>query len=109
MQAQSLTLYWLIVACEAGFWIVLVAALAARYSFRSDNLSRALLPSLPVIDILLLTFTALNLKTGNGNCRQPAPGAQRQQVWVRRHSANAACRLTTPAPICLRLALDASV
>jgi hypothetical protein len=69
----------LIVACEAGFWIVLVVALATRHSSCSENLSRALLLSLPVIDILLLTFTALDLKTGQGNCRQPAPGAQTQQ------------------------------
>ena len=64
MQAQSFTLYGLIVACETAFWLVLVAALAARYLLRREHLGRALLLSLPVIDVLLLTFTALDLKAG---------------------------------------------
>jgi len=57
-------LYWLIVACEAAFWLVLVLALAARYLLRRDRLSRALLLSLPGVDLLLLAFTALDLRAG---------------------------------------------
>ena len=57
-------LYGLIVGCEAAFWVVLVLALAARYLLRHERLSRALLLSLPLIDLLLLAFTAVDLKSG---------------------------------------------
>lgn len=61
---QPTYLYWLIVACEAAFWLVLVLALTARYVLRRELLSRALLFSLPVIDLLLLAFTAIDLGAG---------------------------------------------
>jgi len=54
----------LIVGCEAAFWLVLALALAARYLLRRENLSRALLFSLPVVDLFLLAFTALDLRAG---------------------------------------------
>ncbi len=57
-------LYALIIACEAAFWVVLVAALAVRYLLRRERLSRGLLLSLPVIDLILLAFTAMDLKSG---------------------------------------------
>lgn len=57
-------LYVAIVACEAAFWIVLVLALAARYLWRNRGVSRALLLSLPGVDLLLLVFTALDLRSG---------------------------------------------
>lgn len=43
---------------------MLVLALAARYLLRREKLSRALLLSLPGVDLLLLAFTALDLNTG---------------------------------------------
>ena len=64
MQAQPTYLYWSIVACEAVFWLVLVFALASRYLLRRERLSRALLLSLPVVDLLLLAFTAADLGPG---------------------------------------------
>lgn len=64
MAVQSTYLYWLIVACEAGFWLVLVLALATRYLLHREHLSRGLLIALPVLDILLLAFTAIDLKSG---------------------------------------------
>ena len=57
-------LYWLIVGCEAAFWVVLVAALAARYLLKRERLSRVLLLTLPAIDLLLLAFTAVDLRSG---------------------------------------------
>jgi hypothetical protein len=60
----SYLLYWLIVGCEAAFWLVLVAGLASRYLLRRERLSRALLLSLPVVDIVLIAFTAADLKSG---------------------------------------------
>lgn len=57
-------LYGAIVACEVAFWVVLVAALAVRYLWRKVRLSRALLIALPAVDLLLLLFTALDLRSG---------------------------------------------
>jgi len=64
MSSQSAYLYALIVGCEVGFWLVLVLALAARYLLRRERLSRGLLFALPVVDVLLLAFTALDLRSG---------------------------------------------
>jgi hypothetical protein len=64
MPLEPYLLYALIVGCEIGFWVVLLLALAVRYLLRKEMLSRALLFSLPLIDLLLLTFTALDLHRG---------------------------------------------
>ena len=64
MAGNSAYLYWLIIACEAAFWVVLALALAARYLLANEGVSRALLLSLPGIDVLLLVFTALDLRSG---------------------------------------------
>jgi hypothetical protein len=64
MSTQGVWLYWLIVACEAAFWIVLVLGLAARYLWRRERLGRALILSLPAVDLLLFAFTALDLESG---------------------------------------------
>lgn len=62
--SSSAALYVAIVSCEVAFWLVLGLALAARYLLRHDRLSRGLLFSLPVVDLLLLIFTALDLRSG---------------------------------------------
>lgn len=59
-----LNLYWLIIGCEASFWIVLFLGLAVRYLGRRKKLSHLLLLALPVIDLALLGFTALDLRSG---------------------------------------------
>ncbi len=64
MANQTVYLYWLIVGCETSFWLLLVLALAARYLLQRNQLSRALLFSLPAVDLLLLAFTALDLQAG---------------------------------------------
>ena len=61
---QSAYLYWLIVGCEVAFWVVLVLALVVRYLLKRNQLSRTLLFALPVVDLLLLAFTALDLRAG---------------------------------------------
>lgn len=43
MPAQSYMLYALIIACELGFWVILLLALAVRYVLGRDRLSRVLL------------------------------------------------------------------
>lgn len=64
MTDSSALLYGLIIGCEAAFWLLLALALAARYLLRREGLSRALLLSLPVVDLLLLVFTAVDLRGG---------------------------------------------
>lgn len=61
---DDLVLYAAILGCEIGFWLVLLLALAMRYIAGQRALSRALLLSLPVIDLALLVFTALDLRRG---------------------------------------------
>lgn len=64
MPTQNHLLYALIVGCELAFWLVLLASLAVRYLLKRDVLSTWLLRSLPLIDVLLLAFTALDLRAG---------------------------------------------
>ena len=64
MPTEPYLLYVLIVACEIGFWLVLLLGLACRYLLRRERLSRALLLGLPLIDVLLLMFTAIDLRQG---------------------------------------------
>lgn len=65
MPPESYLLYALILACEVGFWLVLLAALVVRYLLSKERLSRALLLCLPLIDLLLLLFTAMDLRRGS--------------------------------------------
>jgi len=64
MSNQPAHLYWLILGCEAAFWLLLVLALVVRYVLRRKQLSRALLFALPAVDMLLLATTALDLRAG---------------------------------------------
>lgn len=61
---SSSFLYWLIVGCEISFWVVLLVGLAARYVLKRKKLSHVLLLALPLIDLALLAFTALDLRSG---------------------------------------------
>lgn len=54
----------LIVFCEVVFWVVLLAGLAARYLLRRQRLGAALLAGAPLVDLVLLTATALDLRSG---------------------------------------------
>jgi hypothetical protein len=64
MPQEPHLLYAVIVACEVGFWVILLLALALRYVLRNEALSRALLICLPLIDVQLLLFTAMDLRRG---------------------------------------------
>jgi hypothetical protein len=64
MTGASVLLYFLIVGCEVAFWLVLLLSLVVRYVIRQQTLSKWLLRSLPLIDVLLLGFTALDLRSG---------------------------------------------
>ncbi|MFD0257697.1 hypothetical protein ACFXKJ_01720 [Kitasatospora indigofera] len=51
-------------AGEAGFWVVLALGLAARYLLRWRRTGAALLLSLPLVDLLVLGATVLDLRHG---------------------------------------------
>lgn len=57
-------IYAIIVACEVGFWVVLMAGLAARYGLRMPRLGGALLVCVPLVDLVLLVATVLDLRGG---------------------------------------------
>jgi hypothetical protein len=54
----------LIVACEFGFWLVLAAGLLARYALRRPRLGAGLLLLTPLVDVVLLVATTLDLRRG---------------------------------------------
>ncbi|MDI5944050.1 hypothetical protein QLR68_39155, partial [Micromonospora sp. DH15] len=53
-----------IVGCEIGFWVLLVAGLVARYPLRRPRLGAALLVCVPLVDLVLLAAAALDLRRG---------------------------------------------
>ncbi|MER6999551.1 hypothetical protein [Streptomyces sp. NPDC000410] len=54
----------LIAICEIGFWVLLAAGLAARYLLRMPRTGAALLLCEPLLEVVLLVVTALDLKNG---------------------------------------------
>lgn len=54
----------LIVACEVGFWVAVLAGLIARYPLRRPRLGAALLIAAPVLDVVLLALVAVDLVRG---------------------------------------------
>ena len=54
----------LIIACEIGFWLLIGAGLTARYLLRCPRLGAALLVSVPVVDLILLVATVIDLRSG---------------------------------------------
>ena len=55
---------WVIIACEIGFWVVILAGLITRYVFNKKRLGLFFLALTPVIDLLLLVVTATDLYNG---------------------------------------------
>lgn len=58
------TIAWLIIACEAAFWVVILIGLTMRYVFRKEKTGLFFLALTPVIDLLLLGFTVIDLQRG---------------------------------------------
>lgn len=54
----------IIVACEVGFWIFLLSGLTTRYLFRRRRLGLILLATAPLVDVVLLIVTVLDLRGG---------------------------------------------
>ncbi|PZD95852.1 hypothetical protein DNH61_10400 [Paenibacillus sambharensis] len=55
---------WIIVACEVAFWVVIILGLLARYVFKLDKAGLFLLYLTPVIDLILLIITGVDLYRG---------------------------------------------
>lgn len=55
---------WTIIACEIGFWVVIIAGLTTRYVLHKQRLGLFFLALTPVIDLVLLTVTAIDLYHG---------------------------------------------
>ncbi|MEU7279520.1 hypothetical protein AB0A69_12165 [Streptomyces sp. NPDC045431] len=54
----------LIVICEVGFWVLLAAGLATRYLLKMPRTGAALLLCEPLLEVVLLVATAIDLKNG---------------------------------------------
>jgi len=53
-----------IIACEIGFWVLLALGLLARYVLKARRLSAVLLISVPVVDVVLLAISVIDLRRG---------------------------------------------
>lgn len=54
----------LIVACEVGFWLLLFTGLFARYGLRRKTMGSVLLFCVPLVDVVLLVATVVDLQRG---------------------------------------------
>lgn len=54
----------LIVLCEVAFWVLLAAGLALRYPAKKPRLGAAVLLCEPLLEVVLLVVTAIDLKNG---------------------------------------------
>jgi hypothetical protein len=54
----------LIIGSEIAFWVVLLAGLAVRYLLRKPRLGLLILLAVPLVDVVLLVATALDLRGG---------------------------------------------
>lgn len=54
----------IIIGCEVGFWVLIVLGLGARYVLRLKKTGLTLLAMTPVVDIILLVATAMDLISG---------------------------------------------
>ncbi|MFZ4896059.1 hypothetical protein ACL9RL_16565 [Plantibacter sp. Mn2098] len=57
-------LIWAILGAEAAFWILLFGGLAVRYLLRQRRLSTIMLIGVPVVDLVLIALTAIDLAGG---------------------------------------------
>lgn len=53
-----------IIGCEIAFWVLIVLGLVARYTLRKPRAGMVLLAMTPVVDLVLLAATAVDLSRG---------------------------------------------
>lgn len=68
-----------IIACEIGFWVLLLAGLLTRYVLRRPGLGAALLIAVPLVDVLLLAVSAIDLRGGE---RRGSLMASPRSTWA---------------------------
>ncbi|MBL4790599.1 MAG: hypothetical protein JKY60_16670 [Kordiimonadaceae bacterium] len=61
---QAFMLLALIVGCEIAFWVLLVLGLVARYIMGMSRLGGFFLLCVPLIDLILLVATVIDLRSG---------------------------------------------
>lgn len=54
----------LVIVCEAGFWVLLAAGLTLRYAAGRPRLGAGVLLMEPLLEVVLLAATAVDLKNG---------------------------------------------
>ncbi|TQR16413.1 hypothetical protein [Psychrobacillus soli] len=55
---------WTIIACEIGFWVVILLGLVTRYIYKKERFGLFFLALTPVIDLILLAITSIDLYNG---------------------------------------------
>ncbi len=55
---------WLIVICEIGFWVFILAGLFTRYILKQKRIGAVLLWCSPLVDLVLIIATIVDLKNG---------------------------------------------
>ncbi|GAA1747109.1 hypothetical protein [Agromyces humatus] len=55
---------WAILAVEVAFWLTLASGLAMRYLFRMPRASRTILLCVPLLDLVLIALTVVDLAGG---------------------------------------------
>ncbi|MGC4937507.1 2TM domain-containing protein [Kribbella sp. DT2] len=53
-----------IAACEIGFWVLLAAGLTTRYVLRMPRLGMAVLVAVPLVDVVLLVASVIDIRSG---------------------------------------------
>ncbi|GAB2477394.1 hypothetical protein GCM10027187_51340 [Streptosporangium sandarakinum] len=53
-----------IIGCEIGFWVLLGLGLVTRYLWRMRRLSTALLVAVPLLDVVLLAASVIDMRGG---------------------------------------------
>lgn len=57
-------IFWFIVADEIGFWVFIFLGLFTRYILKKDKLSLCFFACTPVLDLVLLIITFVDLRNG---------------------------------------------
>lgn len=55
---------WLIVICEFGFWVIVLGGLFTRYVWKKKKAGAFLLAMTPVVDLILLSATLIDIRQG---------------------------------------------
>ncbi len=57
-------LFYVIIACEVGFWVLIAAGLGARYFLKWKRVGAILLLATPLLDLALLAASIIDLRSG---------------------------------------------